>query len=302
MNPPSSLVSFSRIPQAYIPEILPSVAEWRWVASIGFNTESPIRHPQHQKWIQIPGNTHSPMHREIMLTLHGENVYGFNGKVYRRRPGTLFLFDHQESRDFKGRIKPQPYCCLWIHLMSQHFYTYNTVRINPQGQQIRDIPNGRLKSGDSARLLMNAWDYCKEHPDSRPAWELLKTLVSAACLEILTTAEPNRPDNHHEQIISAIRIHIRDHLHEDLSLNRLSEMAGYSSFFFHRLFAQHTGQTPKHYVDMMRLEKAKELLKQNYTVESVSEAVGMSSAAHLGAFFKKYMKRSPGQWRRVELS
>lgn len=303
MDSPSSSISFNRFPQAYDPDILPPISDWRWVSTIGFDLEHPIRHPQHQKWIQDPSNIHSPAHREVMLMLKGENVYGFNGKVYKRSPGTIFLFDHYESRDYKGRTnEKKPSACLWLHLTSKHFYTYNTVRKSEAGQQIRDIPNGRLKSGDSARIMMNAWDYLKAHPDSRPAWELLKALISASCMEILATAEPNRPVDHHERIVNAICKHIRSHLDEDLSLNRLADMAGYSPFFFHRLFAQHIGQTPKYYVDMMRLERAKELLKQNHTVESVAEAVGMTSASHLGVFFKKYVKRSPGQWRDAELS
>lgn len=295
-------ISFSRIPNSYQADLLPPVNEWHWVATIGHNTEPPIHTTKHKRWIDNKENLHSPAHREVMLTLIGDTIFNLNDKFYPRKPGYIFLFDHYESRAFRGLNPPKSYSCLWLHLNSRHFLTYNTVSLNKNRQQSREIPNGRLKSGDTPRLIMEAWDYCKDHPESKPAWELLKSLIAATCLEILATSESSRNPNHHQQIISVILKHIRSHPDEDLSLQRLAEMAGYSTFFFHRMFQQHTGQTPKHYIDMVRLEKAKELLKQNHTVESVSEAVGMASASHLGVFFKKYMRRSPGQWRDAELS
>ncbi len=289
-------ISFSQIPLSYKPDLLPPVGDWKWVASFGHGTEKPVRNPAHQRWIADKSNIHQPAHREVMLTLTEDTHYGYNGKVYRRRPGTIFLFDRYESRDFKAGGCNRKFSCLWLHLMSPHFFSFNTIRRDTTGQVFRDLPNGRIKTGTTPALIMDTWDYCIAHPGELAAWELLKAVIAASCLEILATATPVVPPGHHEQVVQAIQRYIRDHPSEKLTLETLAHMAGYSSFFFHRLFQKHAGQTLKSYVDSIRLEKACELLKQNHTVEHVAEAVGISTASHFGDFFKRHTGFSPKQW------
>lgn len=236
-----------------------------------------------------------------MLTLSGDTIFSLEGKVYRRRPGTIFLFDHEESRDFRPgpHQAAQSFSCLWLHLMSRHFFTFNTVRLTAGGVASRDLPNGRMKSGSTASLIMEAWDYCREEapPSVRHiAWECLKAQISAVCLEILATSNPIPPPNHQQEVVEAIKKHVLSHPEENLNLQRLARLAGYSPFFFHRMFQQYTGRTPKQFVDEARLEKARDLIRDNHTIEHVAEALGFCSPSHFGAFFKKHMRLPPRRW------
>src|SRR5262245_57406305 len=57
------------------------------------------------------------------------------------------------------------------------------------------------------------------------------------------------------RIIPAL-IHIQAHLDQDLTLDRLADESELSKYHFHKLFHKATGETPKSYVDRLRLERA----------------------------------------------
>jgi len=57
------------------------------------------------------------------------------------------------------------------------------------------------------------------------------------------------------RIIPAL-VHIQAHLDEDLSLDTLASHVGLSKYHFHELFQTATGETPKEYVERLRLEWA----------------------------------------------
>src|SRR5687767_15448511 len=57
------------------------------------------------------------------------------------------------------------------------------------------------------------------------------------------------------RIIPAL-VHIQAHLDQDLSLDALASHVGLSKYHFHELFKSATGETPKSYVERLRLEWA----------------------------------------------
>ena len=75
-----------------------------------------------------------------------------------------------------------------------------------------------------------------------------------------------------------ILIHIQANLDGDLSLARLAGLAGRSPAHFHRIFRRRVGETPRRYVERLRLEQAVvRLLLLRTTVLDVALAVGFGS-------------------------
>jgi len=285
---------FSRILSAPERQALGDASHWRWISSFGPRAGTVVENSRHKRWVKVKGNTHTPAHREIMLTLHGSAVYYYHGRYYMRRPGDVFLLDRHEQRDLKGSPEKKDFSCLWLYLHNPESLTYHVSTCDKKGRYRHEIPL-QTKTGDSVRLIMDAWDQCKDQPDSL-CWGMLKSQIAAVMLEVLGRGAATPPVDHHEQIILSIQGYIRSHLAENLSLHSLARIAGYSPFFFHRLFKQQTGRTLVEYVNGLRLDKALDLLRQNYTVHAVAGAVGFSSASYFNQFFKKRMRLTPAAW------
>ncbi|MEK8028603.1 AraC family transcriptional regulator [Pseudaquabacterium rugosum] len=93
--------------------------------------------------------------------------------------------------------------------------------------------------------------------------------------------------------------YILAHLGEDLRLDDLAAIAGYSTPQFTRLFRRSTGCSPLQFVQQQRQIQALALLKQTgLSLAMVAEQVGYSSQSHMSVAFARTGAPSPGMVRR----
>ncbi len=92
---------------------------------------------------------------------------------------------------------------------------------------------------------------------------------------------------------------LENHLHSDLSINELANLAGLGLSTFKREFKKQFRDTPSNYLMEKRLEKAKELLlKTGLSIGEICHQVGFKDIAHFSRSFKKKYKAPPSGFRR----
>jgi AraC-like DNA-binding protein len=88
--------------------------------------------------------------------------------------------------------------------------------------------------------------------------------------------------------------------YDDPNLNNtiLSKKSVISEVYFRKLFKEEYGISPKQYIQNMRINKAKELLKSEYlTITTIAEMVGYSSIYHFSGAFKIQTDFTPSEYR-----
>ena len=80
---------------------------------------------------------------------------------------------------------------------------------------------------------------------------------------------------------------------QKIDLTNISNEAYFSKFHFIRLFKSIYGKTPHQYLTYVRIEKAKEILKQGNAVSDVCFLVGFDSISSFSGLFSKYAGVSP---------
>ncbi len=97
--------------------------------------------------------------------------------------------------------------------------------------------------------------------------------------------------------------YIHSHLHEQLSLQKLSEVSYFSPYHFHRIFNAFIGEPPNSYVNRLRVERAAKYLS-SYPNSSITEAAfqcGFSSSASFSRAFKKHFTISATNWKNSKI-
>ena len=107
-------------------------------------------------------------------------------------------------------------------------------------------------------------------------------------------------ENLYLQRINAVTRHVRENLKDDLSLDVLARVAGFSPFHFHRLFKSITDETINDMVVRLRLERAVSLLSATpgLSVTDAAFECGFKSVSVFSRLFKKQYGLNARQWDR----
>lgn len=98
--------------------------------------------------------------------------------------------------------------------------------------------------------------------------------------------------------IRFLQDYIRNHLNEDLSLNRLAEFSHLHPVYLSRVFKELTGITVGDFINRTRLEKVENLLKSSrLTVLEISRKLGFATDNYFCRWFRKQTGMSPHQYR-----
>jgi AraC-like DNA-binding protein len=103
----------------------------------------------------------------------------------------------------------------------------------------------------------------------------------------------------HAARMRAVEAYLRVHSAEAVSLTRLAEVAGLSSFYFIRVFRAAFGVTPHTYLTRLRLERARMLLRTAMPIAQAAVAAGFSDQSHLTRLFKRVYGTTPGVYARA---
>ena len=94
--------------------------------------------------------------------------------------------------------------------------------------------------------------------------------------------------------------HIDNHLSSPISLEELSDKANLSKFHFCRTFKKHTGLTPKKFISLRRIERAKTMLGRNgdMNVSMISSEVGFCDVNSFSKTFRRIIGMTPRSYKK----
>lgn len=94
--------------------------------------------------------------------------------------------------------------------------------------------------------------------------------------------------------------YINNHCTENLTLEQVSEQAGFSKYHFARLFRDLTGTTVHNYLTNRRILYAQSLLAdKSVSITEVSMRSGFNSLATFNRIFKRQVGRTPTEYRKL---
>jgi AraC-like DNA-binding protein len=84
-----------------------------------------------------------------------------------------------------------------------------------------------------------------------------------------------------------------------VSIGELAREAGLSSFHLIRVFRAAFGLPPYKYLELVRIQQARRLIRRGYALTHVVHATGFSDQSHLTRYFKRIVGVTPGSYARA---
>ena len=169
-----------------------------------------------------------------------------------------------------------------------------------QGDLPHAIRAGVFSVNPLQKKLFNAlrdsvYDFVHKEPSAisgEKATSLLKLfIIEMASAPIHTSHTLSHSAREYQRIISFISKNIL----ENLTLEDIANRTNISVSYMKNLFKTYAGIGPKRYYNLLRIQKATELLSKGASVTEVSLAMNFSSTNYFSVFFKRETGTPPSQ-------
>lgn len=99
-------------------------------------------------------------------------------------------------------------------------------------------------------------------------------------------------------IFKAVEQYIKNNMTEELDLENTAARYNLSVFYFSRVFKDMLGYNFSDYINKVRIDKAKELLKDDtFSIKEICYSVGYSDPNYFSKVFKKYAGLTPSEYK-----
>lgn len=99
--------------------------------------------------------------------------------------------------------------------------------------------------------------------------------------------------------VQQIRDYLQSRYRENISLNELAALVTLNPLRLLRTFRKHIGLPPHAYLNHVRVQQAKRLLRSGWSITNTALETGFTDQSHLHRHFKKIVGVTPGQYARA---
>ena len=131
---------------------------------------------------------------------------------------------------------------------------------------------------------------------------LARYIQSQICLIIMnlfnevTSVSPRKTSGHVDGALEFINKNI----HKNISVGDVAKATGISTGYLYEVFNNEEGVSPADFIQRLRCQKAKVLLKEGLTSTAISLKLGFNTSQYFATCFKKYTGMTPTQYRKRE--
>lgn len=129
------------------------------------------------------------------------------------------------------------------------------------------------------------------HVERHFSHEIRKAYETSGFFESAENAHP-------DEQITQIQIWLQDNYYREISFPPIAERFGMSVRTLNRRFKSALGQTPLEYLQEIRIDTAKDLLKtSNLSINEIAAKVGYEDTGYFNRLFKKHLATTPNAYR-----
>jgi AraC-like DNA-binding protein len=257
---------------------------WRSPALDGivFSRGTELRHTYPRHW-----------HEELHLCAYtdGRGYLGYRGNSYGvtgrdfviTPPGEV----HENWVDSESSIS---FCGMYVEVRAFHEGSGSVAGRALPFPNIRELLVRDPHIRQRFLAMYSAIERSGSQLEQEEEWlEFLHFFLSNCCCDNDDTSiEPSA--------IKRTREYIDEHFAESISLVYLGQMANLSPFHFHRMFCRTVGMPPHAYQTQVRINRAKQLLRQRHPLSSVAFSTGFADQSHLTRHFHRLVGVTPGRF------
>ena len=227
----------------------------------------------------------------LLYVIEGSALFYMNEKKYQPSKGMVVFRKQGDSFHSRGLQKP-------FHYIEVVFDIENNLNDCYEFQYLYQVARPDFFYGLFLEL-QNVWN------TRIPAYQIkAKSLLLNIFYHLITDNVLDKEKSKYYKIIEkSISYMQKNYFNAFLNIELISKQSDITSSHFRNLFKKIYGVSPLHYITVIRIEKAKNLLTlTNKSVKSIASQVGINDIYHFSKLFKKMTGLSPSHYRNLNSS
>ena len=118
--------------------------------------------------------------------------------------------------------------------------------------------------------------------------------------EVMNNLDGNKAndgDGYISLVVRKTKEYIEKNYKNNITLKQVSDLNNVSTYYLSILFAKEVGKSFIDYLNEIRIDKAKNLLLDDYRTYEVADLVGIKDSHYFSKIFKKYVGMTPSEYR-----
>ena len=233
----------------------------------------------------------------LIYCMEGEGWFRIDGNIYKVRANQYFILPPNRPHSY-GADKEHPWTIYWIHFTGPHASIYSEGMQQPH--DIQPSLNSRISERQHIfEEIFSTLEHSTELESLRYASSLLHYyLASMRYLSLYRNASPIAARQSAVSLLDAVRHYMQENLERRITLEQIASYTGYSPSHFSLLFKQQTGESPLAYLNRLKIERARQLLKTtDMRINQICHKIGFDDSYYFSRLFKQQVGVSPKQYR-----
>lgn len=234
--------------------------------------------------------------------LSGQGTFTCNGETYALRAGHTFLIPPEQLISYESDAE-EPWRYSWAAFAGEQAPALAASCGLTAANPIADT-GGSRQPAIWLRRIQRAFTSGSPAASLQAAGYmhlLLGALASSAAgagAQPLP-ASPAAADGSAGQLAQQIIHYLTTQYAEPVTMERMADALGYSRAYLSRIFKQATGMAPVTFLLKLRIDKARQLLRdrEELTVEQVASSAGFADALYFSKQFRRFYGLSPTGYR-----
>lgn len=244
------------------------------------------------------GESHSHSFYELCFGITGRCVININTKHFIVDAGDTCLFAPGVKHYEICTKEKSPYRLMWSSVIPGHarfwMCEFSREHFTPMGGIDVEVDVKFLVDEIVREIKNKSYKY----------FSVIKTNLLKLCINVARNME-KQPSRHgikfvdwKEKIIREATEHIRKNIAHKLNLGEVAQVLRLSPNYFCTLFSEGTGFSFKDYINKVKIEKAKELLRDSrFSIKEIAQLTGFEDPAYFTRVFTQLAGKPPSEYR-----
>lgn len=228
----------------------------------------------------------------IGLIQSGKRIMKCDNKTYTVTPDDIILLNPN-----------QVHSCEQIENFPLDYFSLNISRdameksffdITPSPASIRFNTN-IINSAELSLMLNQLYQLTLHEGDPLAKEELYFLLLGQLFVECSTLVIEKKQNYRFQETVDYIN---KNH-HKSITLQELAKTTSLSKYYFIKVFVKEFGLSPFSYIQTIRINKAKDFIKQGMPLNEISYSTGFFDQSHFTDFFKRFTGFTPSQYKKI---